>query len=102
MHERITIEPSLGNAGDGDTYGDPVTVKCAAKHKTVVADSAEGATLYLWATARIKPGVRVNGRAPAAGDRATINGHTRQVASCEPVRGPGHAVAFYELVAGDG
>lgn len=103
LHHRITIEPSLGNTGDGDTYGTPVAnIKAAVKTKNVISNDASGGTLSVWATCRIKPTVRVGGRAPAAGDRVTVNGQTRLLAAVEPVSGPGAALAYFELVAGDG
>lgn len=100
----ITIEPALGNLGDGDTYGPAETVKAAVKATTKVTGDAAGQTLAVWATLRLRPDVTVTGaagaRPPAPGDRVTVHGHTRTLASVEAVHGPGASVAFLELVAG--
>lgn len=98
----ILIEPSLGNTGDGDTYGTAVRVKAAVKTRVEVSNDATGQTITTWATCRIRPTTRIGGRTPAAGDRVTVNGVARKLASVAPVQGPGTAVSFLELVAGDG
>lgn len=97
---------TLATVGEshGDGPGPEVTrvVKGQVKRSVRVTNDEGGQTITVWAVIRLRPTVRVDGRPPRAGDRVTVQGVTRQVASVEPVQGPGTAVAFLELVAGDG
>lgn len=106
----IVLHPSAGDTGDGVTYGTDRKVNAEVKRRTTIVSDVTGATLVVWAVAKIRPTVTVQigegvdavRRPPAAGDQATISGVRRTIASVEPVNGPGTAIAYLELVAGDG
>lgn len=99
----ITITPSLGNTGDGDTYGTPRRVRGDVDQRAAVTQGAEGAAVVAWAKVRIRPTVRVGDppRPPAVGDLvATPGGDGRPIVDVQPAQGPGRAVSFYTLILG--
>lgn len=98
----VTLTTPGESTGDGPAAGDTATVKGQVKRSVKVTNDQTGQTISVWATIRLRPTVKVGGRAPQAGDTVTVQGVTRAVASVEPVQGPGTAVSFLELVAGDG
>lgn len=100
----VTITPAGASYGDGVEEGTPKTVRGDVSYRSVVMNDNTGQTLTLWATARIRPTVKVDtpARAPKPGDTVTVAGQARKVAEVRPIPGPGRSVSYLELVAGDG
>jgi hypothetical protein len=98
----VTITTEGESTGDGPGAGDMVNVRGQVKRSVKITNDQNGQTISVWATIRLRPTVRVGGRAPQAGDTVTVQDVARTVASVEPVQGPGTAVAYLELIAGDG
>lgn len=101
----VTITTPGVSKGDGPAEGVSKTVKGFVKKRVSVTNDDTGQTISVWATVRIRPTTKMPTtppRAPGAGDSMSVDGSTRLIESVEPVRGPGTAVAFLELIAGDG
>lgn len=98
----VTITAPGESKGDGPEDGPSADVRAHVTRRVQVTNDSTGQTITVWATIRIRPTVRIGSRRPQAGDTVTVQGVTRAVASVEPVQGPGTAVAYLELVAGDG
>jgi len=98
----LTLTTAGESTGDGPGVGVSVELRGQVRRQTKISNGPEGQTISVWATIRLRPTVKVDGRPPRAGDSVTVQGVRRTVASVEPVQGPGSAVAFLELVAGDG
>jgi len=93
----ILLERHTGNRGDGDTYAAAVQVMADVKTSVRVSNGPEGQTITTWATCTVRPTVTVT-----AGDRVTVHGVARKVASVAPIQGAGRTVAGLLLTAGDG
>lgn len=93
----IQVEASLGNTGDGDAFDPPRTVKAFVKHSTRISSDSAGQTITVWSVCLVRRDTVVK-----AGDRVTVDGFARTIASVDPVHGPGGRITHYELVAGDG
>lgn len=100
----ITIQPALGNTGDGDTYGPAETFKADVVTRAVVTGDAAGQTLAAWSRLRMRPDTTVTGatgpRRPTVGDQVTVDGLSRLIRVVQPVYGPGATVAYLEVTAG--
>lgn len=89
----VTVEPWLGNTGDGDTWGPAVPELARVDLTERVQRGPTGDTRVTAGRLILAPDTTV-----AAHDRVTVDGTTYRVGTVKPVHDPGSRVFHVEAV----